>query len=123
MKDFSSLIGIPYEEKDCWGIAVEWYRLVLGIELKHYYDEVPNDRTKANSLVYSSLGDFEKIETPKFGDIILIKLFGVECHIAIYLGEGKIFHTQRNVGSMVDRLSKWEKVITGYYRVKPNDKT
>lgn len=122
-KDFSHLIGVPYETMDCWQIVREWYWVVYGIELKHYYEEVPNNRNIANSLIYSSMGDFIKVETPMYGDLILIKLFGVESHIAVYLGEGQIFHTSRNTGAMIDRLSKWEKLITGYFRVANNDKT
>lgn len=117
-KDYSCLIGIPYEKYDCWGIVREWYKIVYGIELKHYYSEVPNDRNIANSLIYSSMGDFKKVETPEFGDIVLIKLFGVESHIAVYLGDGLILHTSKNTGCIIDRLSKWGKVVTGYFRIE-----
>lgn len=121
-KDFSKLIGIPYSELDCWGIVREWYKIVYGIELKHYYQEIPKNRDIANNLIYSSMGDFKKVDSPIYGDIILIKLFGVESHIAVYLGNGKILHTSHNTGCIIDNLSKWQKVVTGYFRVVNNDK-
>lgn len=116
--DYSKLIGVSYSELDCWGVVREWYKIVYGIELKHYYNEIPNNRDITNNLIYSNMGDFKRVISPEFGDIILIKLFGVESHIAVYLGEGKIIHTSKNTGCMVDRLSKWEKVVTGYFRVE-----
>jgi len=116
-KNFNELIGIPYEKYDCWGIVREWYKIVFGMELKHYYHEIPNNRDIANNLIYSNMGDFKKVDSPEFGDIVLIKLFGVESHIAVYIGEGKILHTQHKTGCIVDKLSKWEKLVTGYFRV------
>jgi len=123
MDKYKHLIGTPYDKKDCWGIVVEFYRLVYGIELKHYYDEVPQSRDIANNLIYHNKGDFKKVSEPMFGDIVLIKLFGIESHIAVYLGDGLILHTSKNTGCVIDRLSKWEKVVTGYFRVEDNDKT
>jgi cell wall-associated NlpC family hydrolase len=114
---YSSLIGVPYLELDCWGIAREFYRLQFNTELKRYYDEIPQNRAIAENLIYTNKGDFKKIESPEFGDIILIKLFGVESHIAIYLGGGKILHTSKNHGCHIDSLKKWEKVVVAFYRV------
>lgn len=121
MKYFE-LIGIPYSEKDCWGIVVDFYKLEFGIELKNYYDAPPNDIGKANKLIYSSMGDFEKVSDLKIGTILLISFKGIESHIAVYVGEGKILHSYDPVGCVIEPISKWEKLITGYYRIK-NDKT
>jgi cell wall-associated NlpC family hydrolase len=114
---YSKLIGIPYLQLDCWGIAREFYALQYGIELKRYYDEIPQDRDLASNLIYHSKGDFIRIDSPEFGDLILIKLFGVESHIAVYLGGGKILHTSKNHGCHIDSLAKWQKLVTSYYRV------
>lgn len=115
--DYSSLIGTSYEKLDCWGIAREFYFLVFGIELKRYYEDIPQNREITKDLVYSNKGDFKKVEVPKFGDLILIKIRGIESHIAIYLDESLILHTQHKIGCVVDRKSRWDKLIVGYYRV------
>ena len=100
-------------------IVREFYKLEFGIELKSYYADAPNDIHKANKLIYTNKGDFNVVEGPlQFGDIVLIYLFGVECHIAVYLGDNKILHTQKTSGCMVDRLSRWEKRISCICRLK-----
>lgn len=116
--DFSKLIGVPYEKLDCWGIVVEFYKIVFNKTLKSYYDEVPKSRDIARSLVYSSMKDFEEVTDRKFGDIILIKLYGVESHIAVYLGSGKILHTSEHSGCIIENIARWEKLIVGFYRAK-----
>lgn len=120
-QDFSKLLGTPYAEKDCYGIVVEFYRIVFGIEMKRYYDEIPSDRDNAKALIYSSMGDFKKVEKPEFGDLLLIRLYGIESHIAVYLGEGLMLHSTLHSGCVIERTSRWEKLIVGYYRVDKDD--
>lgn len=120
-KNYASLIGIPYEKKDCWSLAVDFYRDILGIELKSYFDGPIPERSEVQALVFTNKGDFEQVKTPQFGDIIVIKLFGIQCHFAIYLGSGQILHTTRKTGSVVDRFSRWSAAMIGFYRVKKND--
>lgn len=119
---FSKLIGTPYKDKDCWHIAKDFYKIEFGIDLKQYYEETPDNRDLQANMIYSNKGEFDKVDSPTYGDIILIKMYGVECHIAIYLDRGKILHTSKKTGCIIDSLSKWEKMVSGYYRVK-NDKT
>lgn len=64
------------------------------------------------------MGEFDKVEDPKFGDLILIKIKGIESHIAVYVGEGKMLHTSRATGSIVERIERWNPRIVGFYRVK-----
>lgn len=103
---------------DCWGIAREFYKLAFNTELKSYYETIPNDNSKARDLISSNRGDFNLVTTPKFGDIMLIKLMGLECHIGVYLGDGLFLHTQHGTGCIIDRVTRWEKMISGYFRVK-----
>lgn len=122
--DYSKLIGTPYSEKDCWGIVVEFYKIVYGIELKRYYEEVPTNRDIARNIVYSNLGDFSRVEDKdkRFGDIILIKLYGVESHIGVYLEEDLMLHSTLHSGCVVERVTRWRHLISGYYRAV-NDTT
>lgn len=118
MDKFTCLIGTPYQDLDCWGIAREFYHLQFNMDLKRYYDNAPNDLKIANKLIYSSIGDFEKVTIPKFGDIVLINLYGIEAHIGIYINEQQLLHTTRNSGCVLDRMERWKKMIVGFYRVK-----
>lgn len=115
-KNFTSLVGIPYRKMNCWDLCVKFYQLVFGLNLQRYYESDPESRDETKSLIQSHVGDFVKVDDPQFGDLILIKMYGIESHIAIYLGNGQMFHSSILTGSVIDRLAKWEKVITGYYR-------
>lgn len=118
--DVSLLVGIPYEEMNCWDIAREFYKRVFGIELKHYCQDKDPERKEVKNLIYTNVGDFEMVLKGqiKMGDLILIKLYGIECHIAVYLDDGLMLHTQKKTGSIVDRIERYENLIVGFYRVK-----
>ena len=55
-QDYSSLIGIPYEKKDCWGVVVSFYKLVFDIELNPYYQDIPKTKTEAHARRAGRLG-------------------------------------------------------------------
>lgn len=114
----STLVGTPYEKLDCFGVARKFYSWVMGVELKHYYDGEAKERDEAKSLIYSNMGDFEQVTEPKLGDLILMKMYGVESHIGVYIGSGAMLHTQKTTGCVVAPISRYSKVIVGYYRVK-----
>lgn len=122
---YAKLIGVPYTEKDCWQIAVAFYSMVFGIELAPYYQEIPKERKEAQRLVYDAIKDFYPVSKPEFGDLLLMRMFGLECHIGVYLGNGKVLHTFEKTGCVIDSFAKWEKVLVGCYRpkVRENVKT
>lgn len=112
------LIGIDYDERDCWGIASLFYKHVLNIDLDKYdseYDD-PNDRKLVSSIINREKSNWLKVHKPKFGDIIVLKIYGLSAHVGIYLNEKKFLHTMEKTGSIVDNISVWEKRIEGYYR-------
>lgn len=115
---FSKLVGVPYKDKDCWAIVVEFYRLVFNIQLNSYYEVIPTTREEARDLVVANMKDFVEVKDPKFGDIILIQMWGVACHIAIDLGDGTMMHTTDHSGCVIERKLRWNNLIVGYYRVK-----
>lgn len=114
--DYSDLIGTPYTEKDCWGIVREYYSR-LGIELKKFYDVKPESREKSSTLITLFRGQFVKVNQPLPNDIFTARILGVECHVGIYLGRGKILHTLENHNCVVDSQEKWKHRIVGFYRV------
>lgn len=125
MATYARLLGTPYSERDCYGIVADFYKLHFGIELKSYYDEIPQNRDIAQKLIYSSLGDFSRVEAEKveFGDLILIRLYGVDSHIGVYLGNGQMLHSTLHSGCVIDRIVRWKHLISGFYRVTKNDTT
>ncbi len=117
--NYSSLVGVPYKNMDCWEIVRQFYAIEFGIELPVLYLEVPENRDMVEKIVYDVKKDFCEVAGPrKFGDILLLKLFGVECHVGVYLGNGQILHTTDHSGCVVDRFSRWEKLTVATYRVR-----
>lgn len=115
---FNHLIGIPYEHKNCWELVKQFYSDILKIGLKHYVEGTPDERERVKSLIFTNMGDFQKVDSPIFGDIVILKIYGIECHIGVYVGEGMILHTTKGTGSHLDRLQRWSKVVVGFYRAR-----
>lgn len=119
--DVGDFIGIPYEKMNCWELCVYFYHKVLGYELKHYYqgEVIGLEKVKkAHDLIYTNIGSFEKVEDPKFGDLMLLSVLGIESHIGIYIDNNVFLHTRKNTGSVLDRVSRWAHRLSGYYRVR-----
>ena len=117
-RDFSKLVGVPYSEMNCWDIAVVFYKDVLNMDLGNIYSGPTPPRDVTKELIFTNMGGFEKVDSPQFGDIIILKIFGIESHISIYIGNGRMLHTSSSSGSVIDFVSRWEKIIVGFYRVK-----
>lgn len=116
--NFSNLIGVPYNKQNCLKLAQNFYKVVFKIELKHYCEDVPVKRSDIQNLIYSNKGDFQKIDSPQFGDLILLRVHGLECHIGIYIDADHILHASRITGSILDKSYRWKTLIGGYYRLK-----
>ena len=78
---------------------------------------MPKGLEERKNLVHTNVGDFSEVKTPKFGDLILLKIMGYESHVAIYLGAGKLLHSTEKLGSHIDRMEKWNKMVTGCYSI------
>lgn len=116
--DFSHLIGIPYEKKHCWDLAADFYLGWKDIGLRHIFDGPNPGRSETQGLIYSNVGEFVEVDNPEFGDLIVLRVFGIESHIAVYVGNGKMLHTSKRLGSVLDSVAKWRRTIVGFYRMK-----
>jgi len=118
------MLGIPYSEYDCWGICKKFYSEVLGIDLLAWFDYENNTHevgskkwaVASNYFIQDYRNFFTKVRTPEFGDLVLLKLYGIPAHIGVFIGDGKFLHTSINNGSHIDRLSRWGELVEGFYR-------
>lgn len=121
MKSFKHLIGVDYETLDCWGLVVAFYKDVFNLELRDYYSVRPTNLEDTKNLIYLGMDDFDRVSLDSqlfFGDILVAKVLGVESHILLYIGEGKVLHSSRKAGSVIDRYDRWVKLVTGAFRPK-----
>jgi cell wall-associated NlpC family hydrolase len=59
---------------------------------------------------------FIKVNAAQLGDVMSINIKGMPCHVGIYIDDKTFLHTMKKIGSVIDRLDKWQKRIEGYYR-------
>lgn len=109
------LIGIPYEDKDCYELAKEFYRIEFKCELDLLYDVRPTEK-QTMSLFNAQKEKFVRVDVPQKGDIIVFNVVGLPCHIGIYLNKETFLHTRQHTGSVIERFSRWHKRVEGYYR-------
>lgn len=122
---------IPYVEggrdikgADCWGLIILLY--------KHFYDEdletypeitlpsIKACREASEKLQKALLGQTQlsKVDTPQFGDAVLINVMGEPLHIGFCIDETQMIHTGKNHGVVIEnfREMKWKTKISGFYR-------
>lgn len=112
--------GREYPYLDCWGLIVDVYREILGINLHDYTDLTQRDMNKG--LMYErDSGRFAEVKEPQDYDIVAFFINGRLYHVGLWIG-GRILHTsqQRNCRyELLDRVSLSQK---RYYRyVKDRD--
>lgn len=113
MIDVSKYIGKSYKEYTCYGL----FRAIqadLGYDLPDY--EAGTPCKNAEKIELELLHKYEKLEQPVEGCGVVIYDCGFPCHIALYIGEGKIIHSKKDTGVVITDLSQ-EKVY-GYYGVR-----
>lgn len=112
----SKLIGLPYEDYDCYDVVRHFYKMVFDINIHEYQYPDPNDSKHISGVVELGTKDFEKVSCPKFGDIVLLRLFELPAHVGIYIDDKTILHTKKNTGSIIDRSDNIQRRVLGYYR-------
>jgi len=55
------------------------------------------------------------VTKPDVHALMVIRIKNIESHVGVYLGEGLFLHTTKTTGSVIDRISRWSKMIEGYY--------
>lgn len=121
MKDpvvtYKKYIGRNYDHYNCFDLVKEFYKDHFGLDLSSYWEgvQVPN-RDEVESLIISNKGDFVRVNDPQFGDIVVLKLYGIECHVGVVLNKSHFLHSARGIGSLMDRLERYSNMIGGYYR-------
>lgn len=110
-------VGRDYEKYNCFDLVKEFYQNELGLTLSNYFEgEVVPNRKEIECLIKTNKGDFERVDVPQFGDIVVINLYGYSSHIGVCLDRIKFLHSMKKVGSCLDTLQRYSKMIEGFYR-------
>lgn len=117
---------MPYElsgnGKD--GQGIDCYELVVQLG-QHYGFNYPTpqyeyDIPSRNSVADSNRKFFTRIDLPRFGDIIAIKIGCFVAHIGFMINHYQFIHAIKEHGVTISRVDsiKYRNRIEGYYRCK-----
>lgn len=125
--DVSDLIGIPFKDggrdrngADCWGL--------FKMAQERFGNHVPDvsvsafDSPGIREAMANQMFLWEPVEDLEPGDAIAMSLDydlpDTVQHFAVYIGDGKMIHTVKKVGSMMVRIDHplWKNKIIGAYR-------
>lgn len=102
-QDYQHLVGLDWKhpERDCYSLVRRFYQDCLDIELPDYarpamwYATNPELDLIRNNFQQSDFRviDWHDKRALRFGDVMAINSGGqVLCHLAVYVGNGKILH-------------------------------
>jgi cell wall-associated NlpC family hydrolase len=120
--------GRDYDGADCWGILYLYYRDVLGLLVPTYSAEMDARafrRKEIAPLMAEERGRiWERVDVPQPGDGVLIRAGGHESHVGVYLGGGRMLHSEGPHPSTIERVNdmRWRNRISGFYRLIHADK-
>ncbi len=114
--DLRKYIGKDYDTYNCLDLVREIYKDFFGLEIKNYFEGPIPSTEEVQSLIVSNKGNFVAVTDKKFGDIVVIRLYGIECHLGVVVDQTHFIHSAKRVGSNIDRLGRYSKLITGYFR-------
>lgn len=127
MEHLQKYLNIEFEEgwRDCYTLAQDYYREVMGVELKDYAR--PDKWYMLKDFAF-----FDRLATPQgfqdigpnpgnvvVGDAIMMALGRTEVsnHVAIYVGRGQILHHLTGQKSRLDVYNmRWRERVTRVFR-------
>jgi cell wall-associated NlpC family hydrolase len=129
MRTLADFVGIPFEARgtppasaDCWSLARDYANGVLGLSWPTYMYDPTCYMADARRIITAHLIEpgacWEKVTTPRHGDLLLFRLKGFPVHCAVYLDKGNMLHTLRGRNSTVEPLENWRENLVMIYRWK-----
>jgi cell wall-associated NlpC family hydrolase len=123
-------VGIPFASggrdrtgADCYGLVrlvrTEQFGGTLPLLSGDYTDADNFAETEALIRAKRPLLTGRRTETPEAGDVCVLRFHGLPVHLGIYAGGGRMLHTLKGTGSVLQRISdpRLAGRIEGWYRV------
>ena len=126
---FDNYIGIPFKDRadteknsDCFGLVRLIYKQVLKIEVFKPNSSAFNSRSVLREFLEETSRNWDEVKELKKFDVIAMahdpKLVSIVQHFGVYIGNGKMIHTLKGIGSHISNIHEYEYFIRGYYRHK-----
>lgn len=105
--------GRRFPYLDCWGLVVDFYREILGIELNEYTD-LTSETMSRGFLYEREAGRFIETKEPADGDLIAFFFRGKLFHVGIYW-KGRILHTSQQKNCRYEQLPETKLTDRRFY--------
>lgn len=130
MIELRDLIGVKYkvhgrtkeEGFDCYGLVMEVMRR-CGKEMPDLpYSDTSTKENQTNApliidMVTKGL-DMKKIDEREKYCLVTLGFSGrLTSHVGVYIGGGDIIHCLEGVGVCIEKLARYEHIITGYFKL------
>jgi probable lipoprotein NlpC len=127
----SEYVGLPWQERGltragiaCWGLAHLVYAEQLGITVPDYAADIAStkDRDKVAAAFADGTGAGPWVGVAPNAirdfDILVFRIGGIEAHVGISAGRGRMLHASRGVGSCLAYTTRtpWSQRLAGAYR-------
>lgn len=114
--------GRSFDGADCYGLVMLFYMQEFGIELADYETGTnSSDEIRGTDwFIGNACNEFDAVDEKQAekGDVVLFSLRSdTPTHIGILLGGGRFIHLNAQ-GCSIQRLSRWQRAVTGFYRYR-----
>lgn len=124
MIDYLDLIGVPFayggrgpDTYDCYGLLIELHRR-QGMDIPDYRSS-SDVRVISDSMresIHNGVWRQKKMTEVDVGDVLLLRVKGLPCHVGMVVGKDRFIHTWEGVGGVLtERTSLWKSRIIGIY--------
>lgn len=121
MQRYIKYIGLPFQKYDCFNLVKLIYKEVhkkhiLDTNIKHYESDL------INQSYLSEVDNWVEVKEPQEGDIMAIRLNSnyphLTTHFSYCLNDKQILHTTSKTNAVVENITKYYKLSSGFYRHK-----
>lgn len=112
--------GLPFEYYNCWQLVCLVYLKQFNKKIETYQTEYKDalDKENIKKIYQRELNVWQKITTPKLGDVIVLNIRNQPWHAGTMVAKNTMLHTEKNIESVIERTNGiiWKQKIIGYYR-------
>jgi cell wall-associated NlpC family hydrolase len=118
-------VGIPYVHSgrttkgiDCLGLLYLIYSDDFGYDLPDYNNYTHSDYSTIESVFKTNISQWERIEWPEVGCLIMFNIAGHTTHLGVFVGDGRFIHALDGSDCTIERVDsiKWRGRIEGFYK-------
>lgn len=123
-------VGLPYRlfgrdrsGLDCWGLVALASREQFGRDLPAHgvaYARDERDLASMAAYIRDSKEGFVRVEPPAAGDVVLLKIFRLPCHVGLMVNQTWFLHVHEGINTVVEPIdgARWkrERHVEGFYR-------